>query len=222
MKSELIKKYRKIFIMGTWIHNHLQLQNKLHLPKSNSLLAGVVILKNTKLKIKGNNNEIVIDDYTRLNNCRIVIMGNNNKVFIGKNCSLNGTEIHIEDSYNTISIGEKTTIQGKTHLAAIEGTKISIGEDCMLSSDIHITTGDSHSIIDLENNRINPSKDIKIGNHVWIGTKVTCLKNTEIADNCIVGATATVCGKHLKPNCIISGVPAKVLKENISWLRQRI
>lgn len=124
----------------------------------------------TKIDIKGKHNQIVIEDFSRLNNCCIYIRGDNNKIIIGKKCSLNNVEFYI----------------------------------------------------DLENNRINPSQDIKIGNHVWVGTKVTCLKNTEIADNCIIGATSTLCGKYLKPNCVIGGVPAKILKENVNWLRERI
>ncbi|MBP2659028.1 MAG: hypothetical protein H6Q69_2060 [Firmicutes bacterium] len=39
----------------------------------------------------------------------------------------------------------------------------------MFSHDVHIRNGDSHSIIDLQTKkRINFSKDIIIGDHVWI------------------------------------------------------
>ncbi len=47
-------------------------------------------------------------------------------------------------------------------------------------------------------------------------------ENTEIADNCIVAATSTVCGKHLQPDCTIGGVSAKVIKENINWCRENM
>ena len=222
MNIGIIEKHRKIFFVGVQIYNHLNPFNKLRIRKTNTLDTGIVLLKKVKIDIKGNGNQIIIKDFSRLNNCHIYIHGDNNKIIIGKKCSLNCTEFWIEDSNNMIYLGEHTSISGKTHLAAIEGTNILIGEDCMFSSDIHFRTGDSHSIVDLENNRTNPSQNIKIGNHVWVGTKVTCLKNTEIADNCIIAATSTLRGKHLKTNCIIGGVPAKVLKENVNWLRERI
>lgn len=222
MIMDVIKKYRKFFIAGCRIYNFLNLYNKLRVNRTNRLDMGVCLLKKTKIDINGRNNQIVIQDFSRLINCHIYIFGDNNKIVIGERCFLNNAEFYIEDSQNMISLGKHTSISGKTHLAAIEGTNIIIGQDCMFSSDIHFRTGDSHSIVDLDNNRINPSQDIKIGNHVWVGTKVTCLKNTEIADNCIIGATATVCSKHLKPNCIIGGVPAKILKENVNWTRKRI
>ena len=130
--------------------------------------------------------------------------------------------LQIEDDNNSIQIGEHTSLTGKTHLAAIEGTSIIIGDDCLFSSDLHFRTGDSHSIVDLNNNRINPSKDIVIGNHVWIGTKVTCLKNVKVSDNSVVAAGTILCKQHKESNVIIGGVPGKVIKQNINWTSKRI
>lgn len=49
---------------------------------------------------------------------------------------------------------------------------------------------------------------IKIGNNVFIGTKCTILLNTEIGDNCIIGAGSVVRGKFPN-NSVIVGNPAK-------------
>jgi len=190
--------------------------------KGNTLKYNKCIIKKLNIKIQGENNTIIIDDSTHLLNSKIYISGNNNTIRIGKSCFIDGVTLRTEDDNNEIEIGNKTTFYGESYLAAMEGTKITIGEDCMFAINVLFQTGDAHSIINLENQRINFSKDIKIGNHVWVGTRVVCLKNTEVADNCIIGANALVCGKHLKPNCAIGGVPAKVLKENINWLRERI
>lgn len=119
-------------------------------------------------------------------------------------------------------MGEHLYIAGKTHLAACEGTRIMIGDDCMFSSEIHFATTDSHSITTMDGKRINPAKDIIIGNHCWIGTRVTCLKGTELAENCVVGAGSLLAGKYCTPNCAWGGNPAKLLKQDINWCRERI
>lgn len=92
----------------------------------------------------------------------------------------------------------------------------------MLSSEIHIRTGDSHSILNENGERTNPSKNIKIGDFVWIGHRAILNKGVEIPSNSIVGANAVVFGKFEKENVLLVGHPAKILKENINWKRERI
>jgi acetyltransferase-like isoleucine patch superfamily enzyme len=106
-------------------------------------------------------------------------------------------------------------------LAAIEGTNIIIGEDCLFSSGIVFRTGDSHSVTDLSGNRTNPSKDITIGNHVWIGHRVFVNKGVEIGENNILGTAAVVTKSITEKNCVIAGVPAKVVKTDVNWKSER-
>ena len=190
--------------------------------KGNRLIAPCALLKKLNIIVSGNNNTIIIGDWTILNGASVYISGSNNVITIGEWCHLAGTELCIEDAGNRIEIGNKTKILGKTHLAAIEGTKISIGEDCLFSSDIHFRTGDSHSVLDMDGRRINASEDIVIGDHVWVGTKVTCLKGATVADHSIIGACALVTKKFAEPNCSLAGIPAKVVKTNTDWSIRRI
>lgn len=129
----------------------------------------------------------------------------------------------LEDDNNSIEIGEHTSLCGKIQLATIEGTKIIIGKDCLFSSEIDIRTGDSHSLVKKDTyERINQSKDIVIGNHVWVGTRVTMLKGTTIQHNCMVGAASLLSKKYNIPNCVLAGVPAKEVKQDIDWKSERI
>lgn len=196
--------------------------NQIRINGNNKLDVKTIQLKNTKINVHGKSNIIKIGNLSRLINCTINISGNNNVIEISDKVSLNNTELHIEDNNNLISIGKHTSIHGKTHLAAIESTKIIIGEDCMFSSDIHFRTGDSHSITNLEGERLNKSEDINIGNHVWVGTKVICLKGARILDNCIVGAGTLVNKKFNESNCIIAGNPSKIISRNKNWKRERV
>lgn len=179
------------------------------------------ILKKTHIKFVGNGNRIVIQPGARLTNCKFYIAGTDNTIIIGKDCRLTFAEFWTEESGNLIQIGDKATVSGKCHFAAIEGTKILVGEDCMFSSEIVVQTGDSHSIIQ-NDCRVNPSKDIIFGSHVWVGQRVTILKGSVIPHSSIIGAGALVTREFTKNGCIIAGVPAKVLKENITWKRERI
>lgn len=54
-------------------------------------------------------------------------------------------------------------------------------------------------------------KGIRIGKDCWIGSKVTILDGVEIGDSCIIAAGAVVT-QSFPGNCIIGGVPAKLIK----------
>ena len=52
---------------------------------------------------------------------------------------------------------------------------------------------------------------IHVGKNCWIGSKVTILDGVKIGDNCVIAAGAVVT-KSMPDNCVIGGVPAKVIK----------
>ena len=91
----------------------------------------------------------------------------------------------------------------------------------MFSSDIRISTGDSHSILQ-DGKRVNPSENVIIGDHCWIGTKVDILKGSRICNGSIVGCRALVLSKFEEKNIVLAGVPAKKVKENTDWCRERV
>lgn len=91
--------------------------------------------------------------------------------------------------------------------------KIKIGNDVMISRNVIIRDSDSHDIL---NNNHNPTQQIIIGNHVWIGMRVTILKGVEIGDGAIIAAGSVVT-RNVPPKTIVAGVPAKVIKEEIQW-----
>ena len=92
--------------------------------------------------------------------------------------------------------------------------KIEIGYDFICAWDVFISDSDWHSI---ENN--HHQKDIKIGDHVWIANNTNILKGTVIGNNCVVSSCSKISNKVYGDNLLIGGIPAIVLKENISWKR---
>jgi acetyltransferase-like isoleucine patch superfamily enzyme len=92
----------------------------------------------------------------------------------------------------------------------------------LFSGGVHLRTGDSHSLVDLSGRRVNPSKDVEIGEHVWVGTKVTLLKGSAIAGHSVVAACSVVTKRFESQNCVVGGNPARVIRENVDWLVERI
>lgn len=187
---------------------------KLHLGQ-NVLIRGCSVHRN------GGGNFLSVEEGAMLTDCQFSIYGNNNRIIIHKDVRLNNIAFWMEDDNNLIEIGCNSSMEGQSQLAVCESTSIIIGDDCMFSNQVNFSTTDSHAIEDLEGNRINPAKDIQIGNHVWIGQKTLVLKGSSIADNCIVGAYSLVNKNLTEKNSIYAGHPAHKVKEGINWNRER-
>lgn len=191
--------------------------------KNNKIDKKFAFLRNNKITICGSNNKIIFGLGTRLINCSIYIYGNNNSLTIGDNCYCLNSEFYFEDCNCEIDIGYKTNALG-VHFAVTEPhSRIIVGEDCLFSSDVEIRTGDSHSIINITTNkRINYAKNVIIENHVWVGAHSRLLKGCKISKNSVIANSAIVTKEFNNTNCIIGGFPAKVIKENVNWLNDRI
>ena len=137
-----------------------------------------------------------------------------------KKCQLSRVQIKMQNNAKCF-VDEHATIGGYIHLANERNLSLTIGKGGMFSGEIAIWATDGHIIKDLSTNEIiNRKKNgIVIGEHCWIGHKVTILKNTILADNTIVGAKSLVSGHFTEPNTIIAGNPAKVIKKNVIWDR---
>lgn len=125
-----------------------------------------------------------------------------------------------------LRIGYNFTISLDYVIRVEDNTTMLIGNDCQFSDHVNLNSNDGHSIFDIVTGKnINSSPDIQkvrkivIGNHVWIGAGARILYDTQIHDGSIVGAMSLVKGE-VANNCIVAGVPAKVIRENIAWSRE--
>lgn len=221
-KKQLVVKYKTLVGLACRVYSLPSRLSVKSSGKNNRVEASCALLKKTRIHFSGNNNRVILQDFARLDRVALEIHGDNNTVVIGPWSYVAHMEVCTEDDHNRVEIGERTRILGSTHLAALEGTTIRIGEECLFSSNIHFRTGDSHSVLDMTGKRINPSRDITVGDHVWIGTGVTCLKGAKIPGHSIVGAASVVTGQFETPNCVFAGVPAKVVKTDVDWTLQRL
>lgn len=214
--KSFLKTHPKLMNVIFSCYNVLPFNNKIRRKRKNKVIAKG-LLKNCKITFRGKNNIVEIRSGALLKNCTLNISGNYNHIVFGENTYANHADLCTEDNGNRIIIGKGTSMCGQIHLAAIEGTAIDIGEDCLFSSEIVFRTGDSHSILDMEGNRTNPSKNIKICDHVWLGHRLLINKGVTIAKDNIVGTGAIVTKSIEESNCVIAGVPAKIVKNGVNW-----
>ena len=174
--------------------------------------------------ICGNDNRIIIGNHCTLRRVSFFIRGSGNTIVIGDHCSAYNVQFHIEQNGNEIVVGSGTTFHGRDeqaiHMAADEGSRIQIGKDCMFAHSTQIRSTDSHSIVDLEGKRLNPAKDVVIGDHCWIGLQCIILKGAQIPPHCVVAAGAVCSKKYTEANSVIAGNPARVVKHGIDWDRK--
>ena len=119
-----------------------------------------------------------------------------------------GADIVIFKNGNLV-LGNNSFINSDCKIRCHE--KITIGEGCAISHDVTIMDSDAH---ELNGNR--NTKPIQIGNHVWIGTRVTILKGVTVGDGAVIAAGSLVT-KDVPAGSLVGGVPARVLKEQVEW-----
>lgn len=137
-------------------------------------------------------------------------MGNNANMKIRGNFDVGfGSDIRIFDGGELI-IGSGY-LNGFDQIVCAQ--KIEIGKNVAIARNVVIRDTDAHSILDGKHQKTKP---VKIGNHVWIGANATIMKGVEIGDGAIVAAGAIVT-KNVPERCLVAGIPAKIIKENIDW-----
>lgn len=223
MKKEtvlaLLAAHPKAAGLGFAALNRLPFRNRW----SRELQCGLSLLRGCKVENAGDSNRVLIGDLARLTNCVFHFEGSGNTILIGNRCNCADAVFWAEGDGNTIALGEHVTLTGKDHLAALEGTRLEIGPDCLIAKHVSFRTGDSHSLVKKgTRERLNPARDIRIGAHVWIGSNVTVLKGSSVAGHCTVGANSLVCKAHVTPNCVLAGVPARVLREDVDWVPETL
>ena len=95
-------------------------------------------------------------------------------------------------------------------------------EETVFASENQIRTEDSHAIYDtLTGERLNHSRDILIGRHVWVADRAIILSGSQVGCGSTVGIASVVKGR-LPNNTVSVGAPAGVIKRNAVWERDNI
>ncbi|MDN0069807.1 acyltransferase [Collinsella ihumii] len=89
--------------------------------------------------------------------------------------------------------------------------RVTIGDGCAISHGFVCMDGNAHTI-----DGRRTVAPVEICDHVWIGTGVTVLPGVRIGEGAVVAAGAVVT-RDVPPACLVVGVPARVIRENVSW-----
>lgn len=148
--------------------------------------------------------------------------GGQKRIVIGDDTSIQGHSVlgcwerYGEQQFTpSIIIGNHCSIGEYNHITACN--KIIIGDGLLTGRFVYIgdnahggLSWDEASVPPI-NRQLRSKGEVKIGNNVWIGDKATILAGVTIGDNVIVAANAVVT-KSVASNCVVAGVPAKIVK----------
>lgn len=174
-------------------------------------------MKNSQITFNGKNNILCIEDGTVLSNSKIIFNGENSVVYISKSihpCIINVT-VYNE---SVVFFGRNSYYNGAVNVIASERQNVITGDDCLFSFGIWIRTADPHLIYGIETKkRLNHSKSVYIGDHVWIGQSAMILKGCEFGSGSILGGGSVASGKKIPSNTSYVGNPAKLIQEGIFY-----
>lgn len=116
--------------------------------------------------------------------------------------------------------GNKSWVGSFSKIVAFRS--IEIGENFLASWECQVFDTDFHFIENTEDGTIaDTNGTILIGDNVWLGSRVTVLKNTVIPTNCII-ALGSICNKDYSGSCpsgsVIGGIPAKFIKKGVKYI----
>lgn len=167
------------------------------------------------------NNIVVIGRDTTIYG-KILLQADDGLIIFGEQitwwCEL---QIRLSSDAQFLFWGDRATSNGTSIIMEGAGHHVIVGEDGMFATGICIRNSDLHSLVDLDNNDwLNKPGDILIEPHVWIGQDSMILKNTVIGYGSTIGAKSLV-NKSIPRFSLAAGVPARVLRQNVSWDRNR-
>lgn len=120
-----------------------------------------------------------------------------------------------------VSVGNNVRFYGADRaMFGSEPWMIRIGNDCYITAGVQFVTHDGGTlvlrkeVVDLE-----WSAPIVIGNDVYIGIRSIILPGVTIGNRCVIGAGAVVT-RSIPDNCVVVGVPARIIKSTDEYLAQ--
>ena len=110
--------------------------------------------------------------------------------------------IHNSAVFSCTQIGSNTTF-AYGGIGVVIHKRAVIGSNCVIGS--NVTIGGKSNSVEVP----------IIGDNVFIATGARILGNVKIGNNCVIGANSVVV-KSVPDNCVVAGIPAKIIKTGIN------
>jgi acetyltransferase-like isoleucine patch superfamily enzyme len=174
-------------------------------------------LTNSDIRFTGTGNILVLGDGVRLQNTTIQFGGSNSIVYLSPSKHIYKLNLSLYNN-SVFFCGYDNYMNGVLNVTISEQKHVFFGNNNLFAFGIWVRTADPHLIYSVSNKkRINPSKSVYLGDHVWTGQGAMVLKGTKIASGSILGAMSVCAGKSIPSNTSWAGNPARQLGEGIFW-----
>ncbi|HJA85013.1 MAG TPA: acyltransferase [Candidatus Bacteroides avicola] len=196
------------YLIRTLVHEGLSLVRGFLYFKKNAFVDSNVILKCKK--------QIHISSGLRISRCCYIDALSVDGIRLGQNVSI-GKYTTIECTGTLINLGIGLKVGDNVGLGSHGfwgcAGGIEVGNDTIFGNyvSLHSENHNFKRLDDLIRRQGVSRQGIKIGSNCWIGAKVTILDGAVIGNGCVVAAGAVVRG-HFPDNCVLGGVPARILK----------
>lgn len=125
-----------------------------------------------------------------------------------------GEKVYVQPDFNcdngkNIHVGED--FLANYNVTILDIAPVHIGDYCMIGPNTLITTVGHPLSPKGRRKKLGIAKPIYIGSDVWIGGSCVILPGVKIGNNVIIAAGAVV-SKDVPDNCVVGGIPAKIIK----------
>ena len=119
---------------------------------------------------------------------------------------------------SSLTIGRGTTMNGARIIC--DESDVTIGRDNLWSDEIIVQSNDQHGIVDLHTGAVlnGGRRQTIVEDHVWIGRRTILMPDIRLGQGSILAAGAVLTG-DMPGNTIFGGVPARLIRDNVTWSR---
>ena len=185
----------------------------------NNKIIGKPKINNSNIIFKGYNNILFCEDNLELNNSTISFEGNNSIIYL----SFGKYPITLIVRHNsTVFIGKDNKIISKVIINVQENQNFIMGDDGIIGSGVNIRLSDIFPIYNSKTkNRINFTKSVFIGDHVWLDFLSYLSGGVQIGSGAIIGNHAYIPPYSKIPsNSYVLGNPGKIINKNIFFTKE--
>ena len=114
-------------------------------------------------------------------------------------------------------MGDNTALADHSFVGATGGVWIGDNTICGQNTRFHSSNHNFRDMDELIRKQGITAKGIRLGENCWVGAGAVFLDGASIGNGCVVAANAVIT-KEFPDNCIIAGVPAKI----IGWRNEKM
>ncbi|WP_426978424.1 acyltransferase [Pseudarthrobacter sp. O4] len=190
--------------------------------KGNTIIYSGTGGRDVTVEFRGSNNTLEVAETANLRKVHFSFDCDNGVARIGGHKTGNFAAFIRIGQDSTVTIGDDVTATQSVSMTCVEGQTLTIGNDCMFAVGCQVRTDDAHAIFDVRSGeRVNPSKPVVVGNHVWLSNGSVLLGGATVGDGSVIGVGSLVKGR-IPNNCIAVGAPAKVVRMHTAWERPHL